>query len=76
MGDGISDLVIRGEANEEAERDHILSRIQHSDGVWITHKHSQSYLVLWRTIRTMQAERLVDVEVVKDWRHITIADGD
>lgn len=71
MGDGVSDLVIRGEAGEEAERDYILARVRYaSDRVWKIHKHSVSYLQLWRTIRVMEADGEIEVTSQRDWYHI------
>ena len=75
MGDGISDLVIRGEAGEDAERDHITARIRNADGgVWQIHKTSVSCLTLWRTIRAMQSDGLVNVDEATtiDWWRITL----
>ncbi len=71
MGDGISDLVIRGEGSEEAERDYVLSRIRSADDqVWTIHIRSLNYLNLVRTIRALERERALIVYRHRDWLHI------
>lgn len=62
MGDGVSDLIGRGEAGEEDVREYIMSRIENAQGTWRIHQTSQMNLRNGWALNAMKDEGIITVE--------------